>query len=46
MWLWLVLWPALAGTLLYEDLVLTDLRDAGSEIAHLPVGSLSSRFFA
>ncbi len=45
MWLWLVLWPALAGTLLYEDMVLTDLRDAGSEIAQLPVGSLSSRFF-
>jgi len=33
MWLWVVVWPALAGTLLYEDLVLTDLRDAGSEIA-------------
>jgi len=45
-WLWLVLWPAIAGALLYEDTVLTDLRDAGAEIAHLPVGSLSPRFFA
>jgi hypothetical protein len=46
MWLWLVIWPELAGTLLYEDLVLTDLRDAGTEIGRLRVGSLSSRFFA
>lgn len=44
-WLWLVLWPAIAGTLLYEDLVLTDLRDAGQEIDNLPVGTLSPRFF-
>lgn len=44
-WLWLVLWPEIVGALLYEDLVLTDLRDAGSEIDHLPFGSLSSRFF-
>jgi hypothetical protein len=44
-WLWLVLWPEIAGALLYEDLVLTDLRDAGSEIDHLPFGPLSSRFF-
>jgi hypothetical protein len=45
MWLWLVLWPAIDGTLLYQDLVLTDLRDAMSEIEQLPLGSLSARFF-
>lgn len=46
MWIWLILWPAIAGALLYEDLVLTDLRDAGGELASLPYGSLSPRFFA
>ena len=30
MWLWVVLWPHDAAHLIYEDLVLTDLRDAGS----------------
>jgi hypothetical protein len=45
MWIWLILWPAIAGALLYEDFVLTDLRDAGAEIGFLPYGSLSSRFF-
>lgn len=45
MWLWLVLWPAIAGTLLYDEVVLTDLRDAVAELAHLPMGSLSPRFF-
>jgi hypothetical protein len=45
MWLWVVMWPAIDGALLYEDLVLTDLRDAETEISALPVGSLSPRFF-
>ncbi|MBR7838170.1 hypothetical protein KDL01_33165 [Actinospica durhamensis] len=45
MWLWLVLWPAIAGTLLYDEVVLTDLRDAEAELAYLPMGTLSPRFF-
>ncbi len=45
MWLWLVLWPETAGALLYDDVVLTDLRDAIGEIPQLPVGTLSPRFF-
>ena len=45
MWLWLVLWPETAGALLYDDVVLTDLRDALGEIPQLPVGTLSPRFF-
>ena len=45
MWLWLVLWPAIDGTMLYDEVVLTDLRDALAEIPHLPIGTLSSRFF-
>jgi hypothetical protein len=45
MWLWLVLWPETAGALLYDDVVLTDLRDALGEIPQLPLGTLSPRFF-
>ncbi len=45
MWLWLVLWPSIAGTLLYDEVVLTDLRDAVPELAYLPMGTLSPRFF-
>jgi len=45
MWLWLVLWPAIDGAMLYDEVVLTDLRDALAEIPHLPIGTLSSRFF-
>jgi hypothetical protein len=45
MWLWLVLWPEILGTLLYDEVVLTDLRDALGEIPHLPLGTLSPRFF-
>ena len=45
MWLWVVLWPAIDGTMLYDEVVLTDLRDGLGEIPHLPLGTLSSRFF-
>jgi hypothetical protein len=45
MWLWVVIWPSIGGAVLYEDLVLTDLRDAETEISALPVGPLSPRFF-
>jgi hypothetical protein len=41
LWLWVVLWPGKAGHLVYDDLVLTDLRDAGAELQLLPVGALS-----
>lgn len=41
LWLWAVLWPGKAGHLVYDDVVLTDLRDAGAEIQMLPCGALS-----
>lgn len=41
-WLWVVLWPASAGVLLLEDLVLADLRDPGHTL-DLPFGALSGR---
>ncbi|MEU6463909.1 DUF6758 family protein [Streptomyces sp. NPDC046976] len=43
MWLWAVLWPEQAGLLLYDELVLTDLRDAGAELDLVPCGALSPR---
>ncbi|MFI7272517.1 DUF6758 family protein [Streptomyces sp. NPDC049879] len=46
LWLWAVVWPELCGPLLYEDMVLTDLRDAGSEIELVPCGALSPRLMA
>ena len=41
-WLWLLVWPAAAGVLLYDDLALVDLRDGFIE-AELAFGSLSPR---
>ena len=43
LWLWAVLWPMESGMLLYDDLILTDLRDAGAEVDLLPCGALSPR---
>ncbi|AWT45331.1 MULTISPECIES: DUF6758 family protein [Streptomyces] len=43
MWLWAVVWPQQSGLLLYDELVLTDLRDAGAEIELVPCGALSPR---
>ncbi|MEW2624792.1 DUF6758 family protein [Streptomyces sp. NPDC048106] len=43
MWLWAVVWPEPAGLLLYDELVLTDLRDAGAELDLVPCGALSPR---
>ncbi|MEU3031099.1 DUF6758 family protein [Streptomyces incarnatus] len=43
MWLWAVVWPEQAGLLLYDELVLTDLRDAGAELDLVPCGALSPR---
>jgi hypothetical protein len=39
-WLWLVLWPALAGLLLAQTLPVTDLRDPDQEL-DLPFGAPS-----
>ena len=43
LWLWAVAWPEGSGLLLYDELVLTDLRDAGAEIELLPCGAISPR---
>jgi hypothetical protein len=43
MWLWAVVWPERSGLLMYEELVLTDLRDAGAEVDLVPCGALSPR---
>jgi hypothetical protein len=41
-WLWVVLWPADAGLLMLEELVLRDLRDDEMEL-DLPYGAFSPR---
>ncbi len=41
-WLWIILWPDTAGTLLLETLSLRDLRDPGQEL-DVPFGALSPR---
>jgi hypothetical protein len=41
-WVWLVLWPDTAGTLLIEPLPLRDLRDLDQDFA-IPFGALSPR---
>jgi hypothetical protein len=46
LWLWAVAWPERCGLLLYDELVLTDLRDAGSELALVPCGALSPRILS
>ncbi|MBM9507695.1 DUF6758 family protein [Actinacidiphila acididurans] len=43
MWLWAVVWPEETGLLMYDELVLTDLRDAGLEADLVPCGALSPR---
>lgn len=43
LWLWAVVWPEQSGLLLYDELVLTDLRRAGSEVDLVPCGALSPR---
>ncbi|MET8284109.1 MULTISPECIES: DUF6758 family protein [Streptomyces] len=43
LWLWAVVWPEQSGLLMYDELVLTDLRDAGAEVDLLPCGALSPR---
>jgi hypothetical protein len=46
LWLWAVVWPERTGLLMYEELVLTDLRDAGAELDLLPCGALSPRLIS
>ena len=41
-WLWIILWPDTAGTLMLEPLPLRDLRDPGQEL-DVPFGALSPR---
>ncbi len=43
LWLWAVAWPQNAAHLLYEDLVLADVRHTGNELDLLPCGALSPR---
>lgn len=42
-WLWAVTWPQESGLLMYDELVLTDLREAGAEADLVPCGALSPR---
>jgi hypothetical protein len=46
LWLWAIVWPGQAGLLMYDELVLTDLRDAGGEVDLVPCGALSPRLLA
>jgi hypothetical protein len=43
LWLWAIVWPEKSGLLMYDELVLTDLRDAGAEVELVPCGALSPR---
>lgn len=43
LWLWAVVWPEQSGLLMYDELVLTDVREAGAEVDMLPCGALSPR---
>ena len=43
LWLWAIVWPERSGLLMYDELVLTDLRDAGAELDLIPCGALSPR---
>jgi hypothetical protein len=43
LWLWAIVWPEKCGLLLYDELVLTDLREAGAEVDLVPCGALSPR---
>jgi hypothetical protein len=45
LWMWAIVWPAIAGVLMYDDLVLRDLRDGLADI-ELGFGSLSPRLSA
>jgi hypothetical protein len=42
-WIWAILWPETTGFLLVDDVVLTDMRDAGHVLVDVPFGALSPR---
>ncbi len=46
LWLWAIAWPEKSGVLMYDELVLTDLREAGAEVDLLPCGALSPRILS
>jgi hypothetical protein len=46
LWLWAIVWPEQSGLLMYDELVLTDLRDAGAEVELVPCGALSPRLLS
>ncbi|MEU6483095.1 DUF6758 family protein [Streptomyces sp. NPDC046887] len=46
LWLWAIVWPEKSGMLLYDELVLTDLREAGAEMELLPCGALTPKLLA
>lgn len=46
LWLWAIVWPEQSGLLLYDELVLTDVRDVGAEAELLPCGALSQRLLS
>ncbi|URM89739.1 hypothetical protein LUW75_06755 [Streptomyces sp. MRC013] len=46
LWLWAIAWPEHSGLLLYDELVLTDLREAGPEVDMVPCGALSPRLLS
>ncbi|GAA1514699.1 hypothetical protein GCM10009730_20050 [Streptomyces albidochromogenes] len=46
LWLWAVVWPEQSGLMMYDELILTDLRDAGAEVDLVPCGALSPRLLA
>lgn len=46
LWLWAVVWPEQTGLLMYDELVLTDLREAGAEVELVPCGALSPRILS
>jgi hypothetical protein len=43
LWLWAIVWPEQSALLMYDELVLTDLREAGAEVGLVPCGALSPR---
>jgi hypothetical protein len=43
LWVWAIVWPEQTGLLMYDELVLTDLRDVGAEVDLVPCGALSPR---
>ncbi|GGV07488.1 hypothetical protein GCM10010495_19790 [Kitasatospora herbaricolor] len=43
LWLWAIAWPEQSALVMYDELVLTDLREAGAELDLLPCGALTPR---